>query len=889
MSPLVAGRYRLLKRIGRGGQAEVWEAEDEIARARVAIKVLDGLHGLQAARVRREIAALRVLRLPGVVSLLDEGLDEAGAYIVMERLEGHPFPGPPREGAWRWEEIEGTALLLLETLARVHAAGVLHRDLKPANVIVDADGRPTILDFGLSRFAEPDAQRITGRNEVFGTIAYLAPEQLCGDPVTPRTDLYAVGIMLYRALAGRLPHEARGWGALVRERIGQPTTPLRARAPEVPSAVAAAVDHLLAVQPDERPTSAAHARTLLCGGAARPGDDAARIARSLRLAQGEGAAPEAALDAPALEALFGGPDRLFHLREDAARALWARTSGRPDRIVDELLAWARAGLGRWDGDLLVVDRDALERLATGLWVAPAPAPTVAALPPYLDELLFWIEVAAGDAAAPLLAAVTGRPRDVVEEDLAELVARGEVLRNDDGHLAPLSRSSAGERGAEEPRRAAHRAIAAALPPGAPGRLAHLLAGGDDTDPAAPAAVAREALARAQHLAQKGQLGQATRTLADGTRATRWTAPASHAEARALLGLWTAIAISTSTPADVDPLLYALHLAGVRHGFLEPAPDPQLVQLEQLGRAALAIPGEAALARVDAVPPFADPLLEQQRHALRLRAARLFDADRYEQVLAAAAAWAQQRADAAARAALAGWTSRLRQRQGRFAEAAALALEASAGEPWATARIRWMVTAASDLLEAFRPEEAARCAAEAIELARACRLPAQEAHAAWLLRTTSYRTGQAGAPDLELVEAARGVDAVTEGLIVTTEATVAYRAGVEAAAPLAERATRIWTLLNHTSSALVARALALAGGAPAAPGEAAALAAQAGIVPGPGVGLQVLALLARADASLRVPVATVDRLAEQVPAAHWADRLDVLSVDESLAALQAARA
>ncbi|MEZ4309091.1 MAG: protein kinase, partial [Polyangiaceae bacterium] len=155
----LAGRYKLHALLGRGGNGEVWEAEDRLSTGRVAVKILDRGRGAAAARVRREVSALRLLHLPGVVHLLDEGVESGRAYLVMERVNGEPFPGVPAPAAW--ERIEPVVTGLLETLSRIHAAGVVHRDLKPANVLVTPEGRPVVLDFGISHMESAGDQDLT--------------------------------------------------------------------------------------------------------------------------------------------------------------------------------------------------------------------------------------------------------------------------------------------------------------------------------------------------------------------------------------------------------------------------------------------------------------------------------------------------------------------------------------------------------------------------------------------------------------------------------------------------------------------------------------------------------------------------------------------------------
>src|SRR6185436_7426140 len=124
-----------------------------------------------AAGVRREVASLRRLRHPGVIRLIDEGLDGDHVFLVMPIVRGRAFPG-----ASRWEDMALSTELLLETLAQVHAAGIVHRDLKPANVLVGEGGRPVVLDFGLSQTPAFEAPDEAGK--IVGTPLYLAPEQI---------------------------------------------------------------------------------------------------------------------------------------------------------------------------------------------------------------------------------------------------------------------------------------------------------------------------------------------------------------------------------------------------------------------------------------------------------------------------------------------------------------------------------------------------------------------------------------------------------------------------------------------------------------------------------------------------------------------------------------
>jgi hypothetical protein len=458
---LIAGRYRLDRCLGRGGYGEVWEAADRLVEQTVALKLFRE-HAGDGVWIRREISTLRMLQLPGVVRLLDEGVEGACPFLVMDHVRGAPFPGASIQTPCPWTTMAPLVLDVLAILSHIHAAGVVHRDLKPENILVTAEGRPILLDFGLSvRMQQGDDAE---GDQVLGTFLYLAPEQIRGEPVTPQTDLYALGVMLYEALSGRPPHDVGSFQELTAARLGLRPVPLRHLSPDVPAEVADVVDCLLGVEPEERPRSAAEVRHRLQGrhpwrpeGRSLPrlGDDiplrrlldAAREGRAVdvvgprgsgrsrclsdaaeriredgrrtiritpaarplgalapllgsmddhmseRLAEilpevdrrlcaaladgvvllvddadeldrfsgdalercrdagciirafvgpaGEPSSTDrpdaihlAPLDEAALEPLFAGPDRLFHLRTDAARALWARTEGAPSRIAE---------------------------------------------------------------------------------------------------------------------------------------------------------------------------------------------------------------------------------------------------------------------------------------------------------------------------------------------------------------------------------------------------------------------------------------------------------------------------------------------------------------------------------------------------------------------------
>jgi len=259
---VVAGRYELGALVGRGGSSRVYEAKDRVTGGTVAVKLIEGGPSKVEVRVHREISALRLLRLPGVVSLLDDGSHGGGRFLVMDLVAGTPFPGAPTPATW--DDLAPLVRSLLEVLARVHAAGVVHRDLKPGNVLVDEERRVTLLDFGIS-WGPALGEAVTTAGAIVGTPDFLAPEQFVGAPADARTDLYAVGVMLYGALTGRRTHDATEFSELVRLKRSEMPTPVRVLAPSAPRDVAAAVDRLLAMDAVDRPQSAGEALQLFFG------------------------------------------------------------------------------------------------------------------------------------------------------------------------------------------------------------------------------------------------------------------------------------------------------------------------------------------------------------------------------------------------------------------------------------------------------------------------------------------------------------------------------------------------------------------------------------------------------------------------------------------------
>jgi serine/threonine protein kinase len=242
---LLGGRYRLTRRIASGGMASVWLALDERLDRPVAVKVLSEAlvdEPGYLARFRREVRIAAGLSHPGLVRVFDFGATGERPYLVMEHVEGGSLQGRIADGSATELDAGRLAEQLLEALAHIHAAAVVHRDVKPANVLLDADGRARLTDFGV---AQPEhATRITGTGEMIGTLRYMAPELLEGKPASERSDLYACGVLLRECLGPRSP----GRLADLADRLAAPDPAAR------PHSATAALEELRGAPPRTAPT-----------------------------------------------------------------------------------------------------------------------------------------------------------------------------------------------------------------------------------------------------------------------------------------------------------------------------------------------------------------------------------------------------------------------------------------------------------------------------------------------------------------------------------------------------------------------------------------------------------------------------------------------------------
>ena len=260
---VLAGRYHLEHLIARGGMAQVWRAEDDVLGRAVAVKVL--LAHLAAdesflARFRREAIAAARLSHANIVSTYDTGVDDGLAYIVMELVEGETLrdalAGPSRPTRSRLVEI---AVEVAEALQYAHRCGVVHRDVKPANILLCADGRVKVADFGIAKAALAEdgfEQDLTQTGAILGTAKYLSPEQVDGRSSDGRSDVYALGVVLYEMLCGRPPFTGETDMAVGAQHLSvEPRRP-RLLQPDLSPDLEAVVLRALAKAPDQRYPSA---------------------------------------------------------------------------------------------------------------------------------------------------------------------------------------------------------------------------------------------------------------------------------------------------------------------------------------------------------------------------------------------------------------------------------------------------------------------------------------------------------------------------------------------------------------------------------------------------------------------------------------------------------
>jgi serine/threonine-protein kinase len=268
---LYGGRYRLVSLIATGGMGEVWMATDEVILRDIAIKILRPEYLSDPnflERFRTEARHAAMVNHEGIANVFDYGEDGGSAYLVMEKVPGESLAKVlETETSLPERKVLNIIAQTARALYAAHTQGLVHRDVKPGNLLITPDNDVKITDFGIARVA--DQVNLTATGQVMGTVQYLAPEQATGKPATASTDIYALGVVAYEALAGRRPFTGESQMAIAMSHINDAPPAL----PEfVSPAVAALVMNCLAKKPEDRPANglvlAQRAEALLNGTAA---------------------------------------------------------------------------------------------------------------------------------------------------------------------------------------------------------------------------------------------------------------------------------------------------------------------------------------------------------------------------------------------------------------------------------------------------------------------------------------------------------------------------------------------------------------------------------------------------------------------------------------------
>jgi eukaryotic-like serine/threonine-protein kinase len=268
------GKYRVVERVGRGGMGIVYRAVDETLSREVAIKSLNPEVNEPdvARRFRAEAVTVARLNHPGIATVYELFQHEDHWLMVMEFVRGETLEALiERVGALPVERVVDLASQALAALAHAHSLGVVHRDLKPANLMLNDSGVVKIMDFGIARVI--GSEHLTTAGFMMGTPAYMAPEQVLGQEIDSRADLYAMGVVLYRLATGKLPFKGATPFAMAHSQVQDPPTPVRLSREGLPAWIEQVIGRALAKRPEERfQTAQAFADAIRTGAAGVPLD-----------------------------------------------------------------------------------------------------------------------------------------------------------------------------------------------------------------------------------------------------------------------------------------------------------------------------------------------------------------------------------------------------------------------------------------------------------------------------------------------------------------------------------------------------------------------------------------------------------------------------------------
>jgi serine/threonine-protein kinase len=259
---LIGARYRLEKRIGQGGMAEVWLANDISLNRKVAVKMMKAQHNndpIVVERFRREAQAVGNLNHPNIVTVYDVVENDGQQAVIMEYVEGMTL----REVLDHKTRLSPSltihiGMAIASALDAAHASGIVHRDIKPGNILLTQTGRVMLADFGIAKAVNATESDLTNQNIMMGTAKYLSPEQVRGKPLDGRADIYSLGLVLYECLAGRVPFIGESDVETALARVQREPTNLLKKRPNLPPALTNFVHLMLQRDPDRRPSTGLH-------------------------------------------------------------------------------------------------------------------------------------------------------------------------------------------------------------------------------------------------------------------------------------------------------------------------------------------------------------------------------------------------------------------------------------------------------------------------------------------------------------------------------------------------------------------------------------------------------------------------------------------------------
>ena len=252
---VIAGRYELEEVIDHGGMSTVYRGHDRMLERTVALKILHAHFGDDAEyveRFRREARAVAQLSHPNIVTVIDRGSSDGHQFIVFEYVEGENLKQLiERTGPLPVERVVELGIAIADALAFAHARDLVHRDVKPQNILIDKAGDAKVTDFGIVRSLDVEGG-VTQTGTVLGTSNYLSPEQAAGSPVTPATDIYSLGVVLYELLTGDVPFRGDSLVVVAMKHVTENPPDLLDQRPDAPPRLAAAVARALEKDPEER-------------------------------------------------------------------------------------------------------------------------------------------------------------------------------------------------------------------------------------------------------------------------------------------------------------------------------------------------------------------------------------------------------------------------------------------------------------------------------------------------------------------------------------------------------------------------------------------------------------------------------------------------------------